>query len=232
MSIKDEVYFLNKKYEENDFNGIYQGINNLKIIKGNVPILLSAPHSVKHVRNGYFKRSDGLTGGITEYLAFHNQVFGITRVHNMLDDPNYYNIGESFLYKNVIMDLIKEDGIKCLLDIHGCSDNHDFSIDIGTNNGKNTNKNIVNIILDKLKVFDKVMVDEMFKASNDGNISKYIHERTGISCIQIEISKNIRFNKTEILIDCLENIIKELQNIEIINQFSKDYAYKKTRKYN
>lgn len=232
MSIKDEVYFLNKKYEENDFNGIYQGINNLKIITGNIPILLSAPHSVKHVRNGYFKACDGLVGGITEYLAHHYQTFGITRVHNMLDDPNYYNIGVSFLYKKNIMDLIKEYNIKYLLDIHGCDDHHDFSIDIGTNDGKNVDEKIINMILDKLKVFNHVVVDKKFKAKRDGNISRYIHERTGIPCVQIEISQDIRFNQTELLINCLEDILKELNDEERNNDFLKGYTYKKTRKYN
>lgn len=224
MNVKDEINSLNQKYEENDFNGIYHGINNLKVILGNIPILFSAPHSVKTVRNGLFKRNDGLTGGLVEYLAIKNNVFGITRIHNMLDDPNYYNIGNSFFYKKTIMDLICKYDIKYLFDIHGCSNEHCFNISIGTNNGINARKEIINIAFEKLKIFDKVMIDEKFKASMDANISKFIHERMGISCVQIEISEDIRFNKTEMLVECLENIIDEIKE--------KAYIYKKIRKFN
>ena len=212
MNTKDEVMKLNEKYEEYEFNGTYQGINNLKVMGGNLPILFSAPHSVKTVRNGLFKKCDGLTGGIVEYLSINDRVYGITRLHNMLDDPNYYNIGNSFLYKKTIMDLINKYGIKYLFDIHGCSNEHNFDISIGTNNGINANEEIVKIVLDKLKLFEKTVVDEKYKASLDGNISRFIHEKIGISCIQIEISEDIRFNKTELLIKSLENIIDEIKD--------------------
>ena len=210
MNTKDEVMRLNEKYEEYDFNGTYQGVNNLKIMVGNFPILFSAPHSVKTVRNGLFKRCDVLTGGIVEYLFSYDKVFGITRLHNMLDDPNYYNIGNSFLYKKAIMDLINKHGIKYLFDIHGCSNEHNFHISLGTNNGVNADDETIKLVLDKLKVFENVVVYEKFKASMDANISRYIHERMGIPCIQIEISEDIRFNKTELLIKSLENIIDEI----------------------
>jgi len=203
---------LNKKYEENDFNGIYQGICNLKIMKGSIPILLSAPHAVMQVRNGIFKRCDGLTGGIVEYLKDSKDTFGITRVHNLLDDPNYYNYGVSLLYKQAIVKLINEYNIKYLLDIHGCSDNHDFSIDIGTNNGRNTNNSQdIDVLLEYFSSLGKVMIDNKFKASLSGNISRYVHEVTNIPCFQIEISSDLRFNKTDELINAFEMIIDELK---------------------
>ena len=211
MNTKNEVMKLNEKYEEYEFNGTYQGVNNLKIMFGNLPILFSAPHSVKTVRNGLFKRCDGLTGGIVEYLSSYDRVFGLTRLHNMLDDPNYYNIGNSFLYKKAIIDIINKYGIKYLFDIHGCSNEHNFDISLGTNNGMNADDETIKLVLDNLKVFENVVVDEKFKASMDANISRYIHERMGVPCIQIEISEDIRFNKTELLIKSLENIIDEIK---------------------
>ena len=228
MNIKDEIFRLNEKYEENDFNGIYHGINNLKVIAGNLPILFSAPHSVKTVRDGLFKRSDGLTGGIVEYLAYYDNVFGITRLHNMLDDPNYYNLGNSFLYKKIIIDLVSEYDIKYLFDIHGCSNEHNFDISLGTNNGMNADDETIKLVLDKLKVFEKIAVDEKFKASKGDNISRYIHERMGIPCIQIEISEDVRFNKTELLIKSFETLIDEIKEEDNL----KGYTYKKIRKCN
>lgn len=207
------VFELNKKYEENDYNGIYNSISNFKIIKGNIPILLSAPHSVVHVRGGLFKRCDGLTGGIVESLSSNKDTFGITRIHNMLDDPNYYCYGISLLYKEAIIKLVKENDIKYLLDIHGCSDNHDFSIDIGTNNGANINNlSDIDILLHYFKKLGKATVDNKFKASLSGNVSRYVHEKTLIPCFQIEINSDLRFNKTEELINAFSSVIDSLNN--------------------
>lgn len=208
----NKIYELNKKYEENDFNGVYHGISNLKIINGNIPVLFSAPHAVKQVRNGIFKRSDGLTGGIVEYLSLNKNIYGITRIHNMLDDPNFYSYGISAEYKRKIVEIIKSNDIKFFFDIHGCSNKHNFSIDIGTNNGINTyNSDVLDILLHYFSKFDKVLVDKKFKASAGGNISKYVHEIALIPSFQIEISEEVRFNKTSELMDSLEKIIDEVK---------------------
>jgi hypothetical protein len=70
---------------------------------------------------------------------------------------------------------------------------------------------VVDVLLEYLKEFKKVVVDEKFKASSDANISRYIHEMTGISCVQIEISEDIRFNHTENIVNCFENMIKKMK---------------------
>ena len=211
VDFKEEVFNLNKKYEENDCHGIYQGINNLKIIYGNIPILLSAAHSVKHVRNGLFKNSDGLTGGIVEFLANYHNAFGITRVHNMLDDPNYYNYGISQMYKEKCLELIRNYEIKYFFDIHGCSNNHFFKIDIGTNNGLNINKDILDLLIKYFNKLGKVTIDNNFKASRSSNISKYLHEQTGISCYQIELCNELRFNKINETIIAFNELIDEIK---------------------
>ena len=209
-----EVFLLNKKYEENDFNGIYHGISNLQVFSGFIPILFSAPHAVKHVRDGVFKRSDGLTGGIVEYLVNSKDIYGITRIHNMLDDPNFYNYGISFLYKQKIIDLIRDKNIKYFFDIHGSSNKHAFDIDIGTNNGKNIhNLEILDITLNGFKDFKKVVVDRKFSASKGSNISRFTHEMTNIPCLQIELSENVRFNETERLMNSFEQIIDDVKRL-------------------
>ena len=57
IDYSEKVFNMNRKYEINNFNGLYNGITNLKIVYGNLPILLSAPHSVKQVRNNEMKQS-------------------------------------------------------------------------------------------------------------------------------------------------------------------------------
>ena len=213
MNKVDEVFKLNEKYEMHDHNGVYNKISNLKIIKGNIPIILSAPHSVRQFKNNHFKQSDGLTGGLVEFLSYDKDVFGITRIHNKLDDPNSSNISLAMNYKRAIIDLINNYDINYLFDIHGCSNKHDFAIDIGTNNYSNINDfNDIDMLIKHFSILGKVTVDNKFKATSDTNVSRYINRVTGISCFQLEISEQTRFYNTELLIDSLEGIIDEIKS--------------------
>lgn len=213
----EKLFRLNQKYEENDFNGVYQGISNFRVFEGFIPLLFSSAHAVKQVRNGVFKRSDGLTGGIVEYLVNNKDIYGITRVHNMLDDPNFYNYGISFLYKQKIIEMIQAYEIKCFFDIHGCSNKHGFDIEIGTNNGKNIqNEEILDIILKGFSKFKHIAIDEKFIASHGSNISHFVHEMTNIPCIQIELSEHVRFNETEQMLDSFEKIIDDIKRKKLV----------------
>ena len=59
----------------------YDGIagDNYKIISGNIPVMLSAPHAVNHFRNGQKKWADLFTGGIAVYLQ---QITGCHLIYN------------------------------------------------------------------------------------------------------------------------------------------------------
>lgn len=213
MNKVDEVFKLNEKYEMHDHNGVYNKISNLKIIKGNIPIILSAPHSVRQFRNNHFKRSDGLTGGLVEFLSQDKDTFGITRIHNKLDDPNSSNISLSMNYKREIINLINNYNINYLFDLHGCSNNHGFAIDIGTNNYLNINDvNDIDILIKHLSILGKITIDNKFKATRDTNVSRFVNKMTGITCIQLEISEQTRFHDTELLINSLEGIIDEINS--------------------
>lgn len=210
------LFELNKKYEENDYNGKLEGSINYKIVEGKIPILLSCPHAVKTTRENLIKKADALTGAITEYLCRKTNCFGIIRTCNLLDDPNYDNYGYSLLYKEEILNLIRNHDIKFVIDIHGCSNYHNFDIDIGINNGLNINdKDELVMLYEILSRIGKVTIDNKFRASNDNNISNYIHHKSGISCFQLEINKKLRFEKTGQLLRCLELIIDELSKMNI-----------------
>lgn len=75
--------------------GVDAGSDNFKIIKGDMPILLSAPHAVKQIREGKIKEEDRLTGAIVEYLCIKTGTNGIVRTYNHNDDPNYENTGKA-----------------------------------------------------------------------------------------------------------------------------------------
>ncbi len=195
-----EILDLNKKYTECRNNGRKINGNNFQIISGDVPILLSAPHAVKTFRGNDEKPCDKNTGGIVEYLCQKSHVYGITRIFNDNDDPNYYNEGSSLEYKKAIIELINKADIKIMFDIHGCSDGHGFGIEIGTNHGGNLrNKQIAEIVSNAFSKVAVVSKDTLFKASLPENVSNYVHAHTNIDCIQIEICHSIRNNSQKLM---------------------------------
>ena len=209
----DKIILLDQEYTANQNNGEKITGSNFRIINGNIPVLLSAPHSVKTVRENRLKSSDILTGGIVEYICQQCNAFGITRIFNNNDDPNYYNTGTSLEYKNAVTDLINSNNIRFMLDIHGCSDEHKFEIEIGTNHGTNLNNpNTSKIICNALSKIALVSEDTLFSAPSPANISNYVHAHTNIDCIQIEICRGIRTDPQRLMqfIDTFSKLISDL----------------------
>ncbi len=221
MNIFAIIENMNKKYMKNDNEG--EMINNLNyIIKtGSIPIILSAPHAVKSTRNKKAKSQDIMTGGIVEYIADSTLCFAITRVCHIKDDPNASNIGQSLIYKQEILKLIKENNIVLLLDIHGSSNIHEFEIELGTNNGKNIgyDDSLIKILYKHLSNVGHVTIDTKFKASLHTTVSNYIHKLANIPCVQIEINTHIRTNpeKLEQLVNEISKAIYEIVELRIYN---------------
>lgn len=120
------VMELNEKYEANDYYGLKGEGANYQVILGDVPVLVSAPHAVRQWREGVIKDRDGMTGGIAEYLCEELKLFGVVRQWEAGDDPNYAEDELSVVYRNQVVRLVEECGIKWVFDIHGCLNKHGF----------------------------------------------------------------------------------------------------------
>ena len=114
---KKEFIKLNKKFDE--FNKENEKNKSFETIKGKIPILISAPHSVRQIRNGKIKGKDIYTGPIVIILQKEADCYSIYKTKNNNDDANY-DI-ENNTYKEEILKIIEENQIKLLLDIHGAS---------------------------------------------------------------------------------------------------------------
>ena len=207
---------LNEKYLKNNLQGTKKEQLYFKIIKGNKPIILSAPHAVRQNSPDKIKAAEKYTGAIVEYLCKKTGAYGIVRTANLGDNPNSENEGYGLKYKNAISQLIKENDIKCLIDFHGCKDTYGFDFDIGTSNKENINnkENYLKIIKTNLEKIGKVTIDERFRANREVVISNYISRNNKIACFQIEISKKLRESNQELikLLYQLEVMIKNLYN--------------------
>lgn len=208
-NLKLEIEKYNKELLENEKIRKERKEVSFKIINGSLPIILSAPHAVRQLRENKIKSAEGETGAIVQILAKETGCYAIYKTYNNDDDANYDLDSK---YKKELSKIIETENIKLLLDIHGAKNEHDFNIEICTDNGKNINYNN-ELVYSLKKCFEKEKIDKItentiFKANSIRTISKYIHEETNIPCIQLEITGRYRY------IENLEGIQKLLNSLK------------------
>ena len=193
--------------KKTQLNSIYK--NNWEIIPWIIPVIFSAPHASPQTREWERKSCDEFTWEIVRKLCQKTWAYGIIRIENCDDDPNYYNEWLSLDFKNEIVYLMKKNGIRYWFDIHGCKDNLWFSIDIWTNYWENINQNLdflMNIQKKLSNDFWRVTVDEIFDAWKNEIVSTYISKKIKCPYIQLELCRALR-EDTEYLVSLLSNTL-------------------------
>ena len=192
-NLKQRIESYNKKFDEYQ-NKPSKDEKTFEVIEGKIPVLLSAPHSVRQLREGKIKGKDRYTGAITIELAKQTNSFAIYKTYNNQDDASY-DI-ENNEYKEKVLELIDKHNIKVFLDIHGAKDTDEFDVDIGTDEKRNLNGNtqILESLIKNLKEkgIHKIGIDKKFKACTMHTLTKKIASSTKIACMQIEITRKYR----------------------------------------
>lgn len=214
--LKEKIEYYNHEIFDNEEKRKKNNEIPFKIVDGEIPIILSAPHCVKQTRNGKMKQAEGETGAIVQIIAKDTKCHAIYKTYNNNDDANY-DLESS--YKKELEKIIKERKIKLLLDIHGARNENDFNIELGTSDGENVEgkEYIIKELKENLKQqgITNIVENTKFKANTIHTISKYIHEKTKIPCIQLEITGRYRYIKNiegiQKLINGLEKFIKNIE---------------------
>lgn len=159
---------------------------------GELPILVSAPHAVRHFRQKKIKMSDQFTGSIAYLLNQLTGCHAIAATKLYGGDPNF---DTPCIYKEKIAEICARGKVKFLLDIHGAAREREFDVDIGTNGEKNLlNKTMMlELVEQNLRDFglSKISRDH-FDASGPNTIANYVARELGIPAMQIEINKQYR----------------------------------------
>ena len=223
----DEVLQLDKQFQENNWmwNIAIQekGFSTFKILKNKSKIMISALHSVKHIRQWEYLSQDLLTWWLALYLWKRLNIPVIYSTSYKVWDPNFDD-NKKCEYKQTLAKYIKENDIKFLMDLHGCWSFRDFSIELGTWWEWNPNLlwrlNILNTVEKSLKDSLKLYIhhfnrwitkNTLFKADRETIVSNFISKECKIPTIQIEINKELRdinnSNNLSLLINGLENML-------------------------
>ena len=197
-----------------------------KIMKNKSKIMISAPHSVKHIREWEILPQDLMTWWLALYLWKRLNLPVIYSTSYKVWDPNY-DENDSSEYKQVLAKYIKENGIKLLIDLHGCWSFRGFSIELGTWWEWNPNLlwrlDILNIVEKSLNyslksyikhTWKSITKNTIFPASRETTVSAFISQECKIPTIQVEINKELRDldnpKNLSLLINSLENIIENI----------------------
>lgn len=188
MGNKAEINRLEQKFSDTENLVATPGIIVNGYDNGRIPILISAPHTIRYTRaDGEVKLPELYTGALTRWLHAKVHAHIVYRT-GFSDDPV---LSEAY-YREGIRRVLEHHKIALFIELHGCKDSHGFDIEIGTNDGDNIvqHKHIEWLLQEffEKEGIGNVVINEKFKASEDYTNCKWVHDTFGISAIQIEIS--------------------------------------------
>ena len=197
-----------KLFSRHHYNG--GGRTDFVIKKGRIPIMVSAPHAVNHLRAGVKKAADMFTGALALYLYEQFGCHVIYQARYASCDPNYdANDHDENKYQTALRDYVEQNGIKFLIDLHGAALTKPYAVEMGTaprsgSSGETDSLKQFPFVAHLIRYcFDYVFRDlnvetkeiwknRIFSAGNQNTVTKYISSVTDCPCVQLEINRHFR----------------------------------------
>lgn len=195
--------------------------NYILAVKGDFPVIISAPHAVRHTRRGKIKKSDRVTGTLALLLAEETGCSALCLRRNYGGDPNYDQVSP---YKQELLQMISDLRPRLVLDLHGMAST-EWDLDVGTMWGKSLNGR--HDLVDRLKIclaqygLHRVVENNSFCAANTHTITRLVstEHHPPIPALQLEISGRHRdlWNHPEEFVKLFQGLAEyikvELRNI-------------------
>ena len=174
----------------------YDGANDdyFEVIEGSMPILFSAPHGTKHLRDGAWKGEDEYTASLAITLG------GLTGAHVIFvknktkEDSNYV---PTTRYKRAIRKLVHEKGIRFLADIHGADIGRNYKVTVGIIDEEDMERcscpRCKPLIEEAFRAFQYPLFNlDAFTAGSPGTVTSFARHFCGIEAAQFEINARYR----------------------------------------
>lgn len=162
-------------------------------IKGDFPLIITAPHSTVHKRMGKLKRQEFYTGSLSAMLHSLTGCHVLYTNRLMELDPNFYDESP---FKRRLAEIIEENSIKCLIDLHGTGLERDYEIYPGVGIDKEFLLSHDNFLdeLESHASINGISVGglDVFPAAKQMTVTKYAARKFKVPSIQVEINKKLR----------------------------------------
>ncbi|MCI5221240.1 MAG: ketol-acid reductoisomerase [Candidatus Electrothrix sp. AR4] len=159
-----------------------------EVIERAAPVILSAPHSTRPLREGKRRFSDG--GGTAALALALGELINATVIYTTYEgpsDPNYY---DDNAYKKELARLIDEKKPLLILDFHGSHPYRSYDIDIETMDGTSLlgNEELLFSLIRHLNAEGIFSFSyNRFGAEKHNTITKFVSEN-GVPSMQLEIN--------------------------------------------
>ncbi len=177
-----------------------------EIVRGSLPVLVSAPHACMHERDGTAKMEEEYTGALACYLADVCGCYALVTRSRTFEDPNWQT---DSLYKQAIKQLQLETGIRFLIDLHGMTNRYHMGVAIGTIKGKScgaadvlphfTEAGFQHVVTEDLtpdseSAWRRAVVDHPKFTGGVMNhtVTRFSALELGVPSVQIELSSEVR----------------------------------------
>jgi hypothetical protein len=164
------------------------------IIEGEIPVLLSAPHGAKHLRDGRWKGEDEYTSALSIKLGALTGASVIFVKNKTREDSNCL---PSTRYKDAIRELVAEQGIKFLADIHGADIARDYKMSVGIIDEETMERcscpRYKPVIEEAVRAFQFPLFNlDTFTAGSPATVTSFARHVCGIEAAQFEINARYR----------------------------------------
>ncbi len=175
-------------------------------VAGTLPVLVSAPHGAVHTRDGgaavkiTAKEEDEYTAGLARLLGSRTGAYVIYARRKSRTDPN---ADVEAPYKQVLLQIARENGICFVLDLHGAKKEQDFGVALGTVHGASCSVQQKQIIVRTFRTYGiseagsglaRLDVDQRFPGKGDERrqpVVKFCQSHS-LPAAQIEINAWLR----------------------------------------
>ena len=199
--IEDLIACEFERFSVNDYRGLPTAPE-FEIESGKVPVMVSAPHAVTHVRDGKVKPSEDFMGAIALAVAKRANCHSIVATRTGVGDPNWDPL-EASPYKQALCEHVKANNIELLLDLHGMVAASPALVAVGSADGETVVKapgldeHIASLLRDKLSTwtvrFDKpIVLNGRYAARGQNTVARTVASECSIPALQIEVATQLR----------------------------------------
>jgi len=160
------------------------------MIGGEIPLLLSAPHGAKHLRDDAWKEEDEYTSSLAIKLGELTGAFVIYVKNKTQEDSNHLFTTK---YKVAIKKLLEEKEIKFLADLHGADEVRNYKVNIGIIDKNDMKKcscpTLKPIIEECFKGFQEPLFNlDLFTAGPPRTVTSFAKNVCRVEAAQFEIN--------------------------------------------
>jgi hypothetical protein len=168
------------------------------VLPGEASVIVVAGHATAHVREGKPKEVDGGTGSLAVMI---NRLAGCPAIHTTYlspSDPNYY---DDNAFKAELARMIERHRPVMVLDLHGSNSSRPYDVDFGTIEGGKSLLGREDLLLRLAECLRnegmRNFSQDFFPASRPGTVTRFVSERLGVPCVQLEINQNWLITSSE-----------------------------------